>query len=95
MDIAIFAAHLRLLGFQRPHAASNLLEVEEVFIGYAQSLDPDLEPDSLKFLIATTFPRLAGIRFERDDGERIASCLLDATGMTHRFGRSTVQSSGA
>lgn len=94
VDIANFAAHLRLLGFQRPNAASNLLEVEEVFVVYAQTLDPETEQGLVHFLMATTFLRLAGIHVDREDGERIARRLLEAAGTTHRFGKSMAGRSG-
>lgn len=78
IDIANFAAHLRLAGFQKPETAQRLIEIGDVFLACAQSLDRDLDQALLRFLTAATYLRLAGIHVSRPDGERVAGCLLRA-----------------
>lgn len=78
IDIANFAAHLRLLGFQRPDAAPALAHVEAAFLQRATGLDPDLDPALLRFLMAATMLRLAGIHVSRANGLAVARQLLDA-----------------
>jgi len=78
IDVANFAAHLRLLGFQHPGSAATLTRMEDMFVRTYRALDPDLDPALLRFLAATTLLRLAGIHVSRADGDHIAQQLLEA-----------------
>jgi Ser/Thr protein kinase RdoA (MazF antagonist) len=77
IDIANFAAHLRLLGIQRHGAPNALAEVIDAFLDQSLKLDPDLDRTLLDFLQATTLLRLAGIHISRRNGIRVATLLLD------------------
>jgi len=78
VDVANFAAHLRLLGIQHPGRAAVLTRVEDTFVRTYRALGPDLDPALLRFLTATTLLRLAGIHVARADGARIARQSLEA-----------------
>ncbi len=78
VDIANFATHLRLLGFQHPEDATALARVEAAFVACAVELDPALDPGLLSYLMATTMLRLAGIHVSRANGHHVARQLLMA-----------------
>ncbi|MDQ3653514.1 MAG: phosphotransferase [Chloroflexota bacterium] len=78
VDVANFAAHLRLLGYQHPGSAAALTRVEDAFVRTYRALDPDLDPALLRFLTATTLLRLSGIHVSRADGDHIAQQSLEA-----------------
>lgn len=81
IDIANFAAHLRLLGFQHPGDSAALARVEAAFVERAVALDPDLDPGLLQFLNAATMLRLAGIHVARANGRDLARRLLRAASL--------------
>ncbi|MDQ3443200.1 MAG: phosphotransferase, partial [Chloroflexota bacterium] len=78
VDIANFAVHLRLLGFQHPEDSAALEWVEAAFIESAIELDQALDHTLLPYLMATTMLRLAGIHVSRANGRQVAWQLLKA-----------------
>lgn len=80
IDVANFAAHLRLLGYQQPENAPNLVRVEEAFVAAYRELDPSLDRELFRFLTAATLLRLAGIHVSRANGGEVARRLLEAAG---------------
>ncbi len=78
IDVANFAAHLILLGAQRPKHARALDRVRETFLDRYRALDPALDHRLVDVLIATTLLRISGIHAPRKDGARVARELLDA-----------------
>ncbi len=80
VDVANFAAHLRLLGIQHPDDAAALERVEGAFVAYAIRLDPALDTVLLPHLMAATMLRLAGIHVARANGRHVARQLLAASG---------------
>lgn len=80
VDVANFAAHLRLLRYQHPEAAADLARVEAAFVDRYRLLDPELEPSLYHFLTAVTMLRLAGIHCSRVNGREVARLLLETAG---------------
>jgi len=78
VDVANFAAHLRLLAIQRPDRHAALADVARAFLSCYQDLDAALDLDLVRFLEGTTLLRLAGIHQPRPGGERLAAALLAA-----------------
>lgn len=78
VDIANFAVHLRLFGFQHPEDAAALEWVEAAFIECSIELDQALDHTLLPYLLATTMLRLAGIHVSRANGRQVARQLLKA-----------------
>ncbi|MBA2277592.1 MAG: phosphotransferase [Chloroflexia bacterium] len=78
VDVANFAAHLRLLGVRRWGNAAALFAVERAAADRYRTLDPDLNAELLRFLTATTLFRLAGIHVQRSNGARVARLLLES-----------------
>lgn len=77
IDIANFVAHLHLLGIQRHDDSRALADVIDAFLNQSLRLDPDLDPNLLRFLQAVTLLRLAGIHISRRNGSQVAAGLLD------------------
>ncbi|MDQ3696211.1 MAG: aminoglycoside phosphotransferase family protein [Chloroflexota bacterium] len=76
IDVANFAAHLRLLAIQQGDDPAALAAVTAAFRRCYHALDPDLDPVLTRFLEGATLLRLADIHAPRDDGTRIAVTLL-------------------
>lgn len=76
VDVANFAAHLTLLGAQKPGRASRLASVKTAFVAQYQLRDPDFDRSLFQFLTAATLLRLAGIHASRTNGRSIACKLL-------------------
>ncbi|MDQ3413233.1 MAG: aminoglycoside phosphotransferase family protein, partial [Chloroflexota bacterium] len=76
IDVANFAAHLRLLAIQQGDDPEALTAVAVAFRRCYHALDPDLDPVLTRFLEGSTLLRLAGIHAPREDGTRIAATLL-------------------
>jgi len=76
VDVANFAAHLRLLRIQQPASSASVDVVRKSFVARVMTLDPDLDQRLVTCLEAATLLRLAGIHGPRRDGERIAASLL-------------------
>jgi Ser/Thr protein kinase RdoA (MazF antagonist) len=76
VDIANFAAHLRLLGIQERDDPAAFAPARRAFMTRAAALDPGLDESLLCLLEAATLVRLAGIHVSRDNGARVAQRLL-------------------
>ncbi len=76
VDVANFAAHLRLLALQELGDSSGLAGVRAAFVDRSLGLDPDLDRGLLRFLEGATLLRLAAIHQPRDRGEWLAGRLL-------------------
>ncbi len=79
VDVANFAAHLRLLRAKSPGYTGAIHHVELAFVAHYRDLDAGFSDDLMRFLSATTLVRLAGIHVSRANGEQVASGLLEET----------------
>jgi Ser/Thr protein kinase RdoA (MazF antagonist) len=76
VDVANFVAHLRLLAMRRAGAAGALATVEDAFLERYASLDPELDPALVRFLVGATCLRLAEIHVGRTRGPWLAHQLV-------------------
>lgn len=76
IDVASFAAHLRLLALQELGDSRGLAGIGAAFVDRYLRLDPDLDRSLLRFLEGATLLRLAAIHQPRDRGEWLAGRLL-------------------
>lgn len=79
VDVANFAAHLRLSALRSPRRAPALGRSRSAFLAAYRHLDPDLDPGLVQFLEGTTLLRLADIHRTRPGGDLLAARLLEVS----------------
>jgi hypothetical protein len=79
VDVANFAAHLRLSALRSPRRAPALGRSRSAFLAAYRHLDPDLDPRLVQFLEGTTLLRLADIHRSRPGGSLLAGRLLEVS----------------
>lgn len=79
VDVANFAAHLRLSALRSPRRAPAVDRSRSAFLAAYHDLDPDLDPALVQFLEGTTLFRLADIHRPRPRGGLMAARLLEAS----------------